>query len=302
MAEATIRAQEQSLKNFRTEHDEKVKEIKGAHQREMQAAEQRHNLEKEEFVQHLSAAENTVVELRSELEKRMKAQSELVRKLAAQEELTQSLLSQQTSDERLHTRTKQELVGASNKIVALQDEVRRLAGKNAALEEACQNLRIEENKWKRVDKLKLEQDLKDLQDQNTNMRDQLRAVRGNQGSAAMSNDVAMERIRELEAANQKLEMENLRRRGELEAAGLEHPPSGTRNIYTLANDDGEGIGGPKAEIKRLKQSNAELQMLLEQTTKDLKLSEERIAGELPGFAAIFLCSCVYCACDMPLRI
>ncbi len=276
VAEATIRGQEQAMRELRKELEQKSQQLKREHKEVMDTVQANHNLEKEEFLAHLGGAEDTVLGLRSELEKRMKTQSELVRKLAAQEELTQSLLSQQTSDERVHAKTKQELFAASTKIVGLQDEVRKLAGKNAALEEACQNLRIEENKWKRVEKLKMENEVKDLEEQNTNMRDQLRALRANQGGASMPHDVAMERIRELEAANETLELENLRRRGELEAAGLEHGPTGARNIYSLSDGDGEGAGGPKGDVTKLKQRIAELELQLEQqSAKNMRLEEER---------------------------
>jgi hypothetical protein len=290
IAEKTIRGQEESKRELRRELEQKAQQLTLEHQQMMDSMQASHNLEKEEFLTHLAGAENTVLDLRSELEKRMKTQSDLVRKLAAQEELTQSLLSQQTSDERVHAKTKQELFAASAKIVGLQDEVRKLAGKNAALEEACQNLRIEENKWKRVDRLKMERELKDLEEQNTNMRDQLRALRANQSGASMPHDVLMERIRELEAANQRLELENLRRRGELEAAGLEDAPEGARNIYTLSDEEGEGGGGSKGDVRKLLQRIAELELLLKQANERNETLQDEIEGNLSSISVWLACT------------
>lgn len=165
VAEMTIRNQEQALIASRQETEEMEAYLKRQHKNAIENLKKSHEAERSEFVDHLSGAETAVKDLRSELEKRMKTQSDLIRKLATQEELTQSLLGQQSAAERMHEHVKLELESASRRVVSLQDEVKRLAGRNASLEEAAQNLRVEANTWKRVDKLKMEKEAADMEQQ-----------------------------------------------------------------------------------------------------------------------------------------
>lgn len=52
--------------------------------------------------------------------------------------------------------------------------------------------------------------------------------------------------------NQRLEIENLRQRGELEQAGLKEPLPGERHMYAYAEADQAG-GGNKEDVKGLKE-------------------------------------------------
>lgn len=177
-SEQALKGQMMTMEQLKARHAQQLELIDVQLQKDKSELDRKHASERDEFVMHLENAEETVRTLRSELETRLIAQNELVRKLATQEELVRNLGSQhQSRDEQVRKlRADSEIMATS--MDALEKELRKEQQERQMLQGENRQLKVEENTWKRVEKMRLLQDLDGLREENRVMRERLTAVDG----------------------------------------------------------------------------------------------------------------------------
>lgn len=147
----------------------------------------------------------------------MATQKDIGWKLAAQEQLSTVLVAAQKKADDDRDRMELELKAASVKVVTLQDEVKLLAGRCAALDEQNYILKVDANQWRRVDKLTMEKEL-------AAVKEVLSMMQG-QGKSGEELDYPVEvvklrgRVSDLEYNQSVLEAQALKDKALLEAAG-----------------------------------------------------------------------------------
>mmetsp|Transcript_70607 Transcript_70607/g.161874 ORF Transcript_70607/g.161874 Transcript_70607/m.161874 type:complete len:1047 (+) Transcript_70607:76-3216(+) len=168
-----LREKQKALEGLKAQSQYEVEALKALHHHEKIQSSAKHEAETNEFVMHLSSAEDTVRALRGELETRLRSQNELLRQMATQEELGRSLQQRNHDLEEQLKHVRAEYDVAFTSIQALQKEQAQTNEVVRALHAENQTLRVEHNAWKRIDKVKLEREMAALEEENEELRRRL---------------------------------------------------------------------------------------------------------------------------------